>query len=114
MAEPLTDKERREVLAWWDKRRTFFRWAYFTPYVKQRAFLELGAVKRERLFMAGNRLGKTEVGAFEAATHALGDYPPWWTGKRFDGPTKGWVCGQTSLEGRDVSQTKLCGEPGVA
>ena len=42
---------------------------FFNPYAKQTEFFELGATKRERLFMAGNQLGKTEAGAFEAACH---------------------------------------------
>lgn len=113
-AKPLTASERREVLAWVDKRKRFFRWAYFAPYPRQREFLELGASKRERLLMAGNRLGKTECGAFEVACHATGRYPPWWQGRRFEQPVKVWVAGPTSLEVRDVAQTKLCGEPGVA
>lgn len=55
----------------------------------------------------------THVGAFEAACHATGLYPEWWKGRRFDHPTKGWVCGETSLAVRDILQKKLCGEPGV-
>lgn len=35
--------------------------------------------------MAGNQLGKTLAGGFEAAIHATGRYPDWWKGKRFDG-----------------------------
>ena len=111
-----SDAELREILAALEaaeERREFRRFDFFTPYIRQRQFLELGATKRERLLMAGNRLGKTEIGAFEAAIHATGCYPAWWRGKRFAGPTKGWVCGETSLAVRDVCQTKLCGEPGV-
>ncbi len=94
-------------------RKRFRRWAFFAPYPKQKEFLALGATKRERLLMAGNRVGKTEVGAFEAACHATGEYPEWWVGRRFEKPTRGWVCGETSLLARDVCQTKLCGDPGV-
>jgi phage terminase large subunit-like protein len=110
---PLTDKEKREVLAWWDHRKTFKRWVYFTPYPKQREFLHLGAVKRERLLMAANRCGKTETGAFEATCHLTGMYPPWWRGKKFEQSTFGWVCGETSEVVRDVCQAKLLGPPGV-
>jgi phage terminase large subunit-like protein len=94
-------------------RREFRRIDFFAPHPKQREFLELGATRRERLLMAGNRQGKTETGAFEAALHMTGEYPSWWRGKRFDKPTVGWIAGETSLLARDVQQTKLCGPPGV-
>src|SRR6185312_16228797 len=85
----------------------------FEPYEKQKVHLSLGQTKRERLLMAGNRLGKSETGAFEAACHLTGRYPAWWTGKRFDHATKGWIAGVTSLDTRNVCQTKLCGQYGV-
>jgi phage terminase large subunit-like protein len=85
----------------------------FKPYAKQMAFLAEGARHRERLLMAGNRLGKSETGAFEAACHLTGKYPAWWKGRRFDYPTKGWIAGVTSLDTRNVCQTKLCGQYGV-
>ena len=74
-----SDEELRRILAdleLLERRQTYYRWAYFTPYAKQREFLDLGASKRERLLMAANRCGKTETGAFEAACHATGIYPP--------------------------------------
>ena len=55
----------------------------------------------------------TEAGAFEAACHLTGLYPDWWTGRKFEKPTRGWLAGETSLLARDVLQKKLCGEPGV-
>lgn len=84
----------------------------FQPYERQSAFFELGATKRERLLMAGNQVGKSEAGAFEAAVHLTGLYPRWWVGKRFDHPVRGWAGGEGGLLVRDVSQTKLCGIPG--
>lgn len=84
----------------------------FEPYERQRDFFEMGASKRERLLMAGNQVGKSEAGAFEAACHLTGEDPKWWKGKRFDHPVKGWAGGEGGLLVRDVSQTKLCGIPG--
>jgi phage terminase large subunit-like protein len=110
---PLTPTERRRALEFVAYRQKYCHMAYFIPYPKQAVFLLLGAIKRERLFMAGNRCGKTETGAYEAALHATGDYPADWKGKRFDHPTIGWVCGQTSLAVRDICQAKLLGSPGV-
>ena len=62
--------------------------------------------------MAGNQLGKTLAGGFEAAMHATGRYPEWWQGKRFDGPTIGWACGVTGEVVRDTVQRVLVGRPG--
>jgi len=110
---PLTPAERRRALEFIAYRQKYRHMAFFVPYPKQAMFLILGSSKRERLFMAGNRCGKTETGAYEAALHATGDYPADWKGKCFDHPTIGWVCGQTSLAVRDICQAKLLGSPGV-
>lgn len=80
---------------------------------KHRAFFDAGAVYNERLFLAGNRTGKSISGAFEAACHATGVYPSWWRGKRFDKPTKGWVVGSTARSTRDVVQKELIGPIGA-
>jgi phage terminase large subunit-like protein len=85
----------------------------FKPYPKQLQFFEMGTTKRERMFMAGNRVGKSEGGAFETALHLTGAYPEWWTGVRFNHPIKAWAAGVTSLDVRNIAQTKLCGQYGV-
>jgi phage terminase large subunit-like protein len=68
-------------------------------------------VHRERLFMAGNQLGKTLAGAMEWAMHLTGLYPDWWEGKRFDGPVRMWAAGETRVSTRDTVQRLLVGEP---
>src|SRR6202035_5256210 len=65
----------------------------YQAYPKQSEFHEAGLAHRERLFLAGNQLGKTLAGAFEESVHATGKYPPWWRGRRFEGPTNSWVGG---------------------
>lgn len=80
---------------------------------KHRAFFDAGATYNERLFLAGNRTGKSISGAFEAACHATGVYPSWWRGKRFSKPTKGWVVGSTARSTRDVVQKELIGPIGA-
>jgi phage terminase large subunit-like protein len=83
----------------------------YRPYSKQREFHEAGAKFRERLFMAGNQLGKTLAGGAEVSMHLTGRYPDWWTGKRFDRPTI-WICGSESGElTRDGVQRLLLGPP---
>ena len=71
------------------RRLTEDRLKYYKPYPKQLEFHAAGAAHRERLLMAGNQLGKTLAGGFEAAMHATGRYPEWWAGKRFERPTIG-------------------------
>lgn len=109
--EALAELERNLELAL--TRRKFWRKDFFKPYPKQREFITLGATKRERLLMAGNQNGKSEVGAYETACHLTGLYPPDWQGRRWDRPLRAWADGETSLLVRDVQQRKLCGPPGV-
>jgi phage terminase large subunit-like protein len=86
--------------------------ARYRPYPKQASFHEAGTSHRERLLMAANQSGKTLAGGMEVAMHATGRYPEWWTGKRFDGPTVGWVAGVTGETVRDTVQRVLIGRPG--
>lgn len=84
---------------------------HYHPYAKQREFHCNGATHRERLFKAGNQLGKTVAGAAEVAMHLTGRYPDWWDGRRFDQPTI-WLAGSESYElTRDGVQRLLVGPP---
>lgn len=80
-----------------------------TDYPKHLEFFSAGARFKERLFMAANRVGKSEGGAYELTCHLTGRYPHWWTGRRFDGPVEAWACGTNSETARDIVQTKLFG-----
>ena len=62
--------------------------------------------------MAGNQLGKTLAGGYEAAMHATGRYPDWWKGRSFDRPAIGWACGVTGEVVRDTVQRVLVGRSG--
>lgn len=93
------------------RRLTENRLAYFQPYPKQRDFFAAGKTHRERLFCAGNRVGKTTCGAAEMACHLTGLYPDWWEGKTFGGPVRAWAAGVTNESCRDVVQDKLVGPP---
>ena len=68
-----------------------------------------GSPHRERCFMAANRIGKSESGAYETTLHLTGLYPDWWTGKRFDRPVKAWAASDTNKTAREVLQLKLLG-----
>lgn len=78
-------------------------------YPKHCEFFDAGARFKERLFMAANRVGKSEGGAFEVTAHLTGKYPSWWTGRRFETPVEVWACGTNSETARDIVQTKLFG-----
>ena len=109
-------KNREELIASLEAaadRKRYNRMLFFEPYPKQQEFFDLGISKRERLLMAGNQLGKSESGAFEVACHLTGDYPDWWLGRRWNRPVQGWAAGVTGTLTRNVSQRKLCGEPGL-
>ena len=79
----------------------------YRPYIKQAEFH--AGTTRERLFMAGNQLGKSVAGAHECAIHLTGRYPDWWQGKRFDKPPVGWAAGETGEVVRDTIQRLLLG-----
>ena len=83
----------------------------YRPYGKQREFHKNGALFNERLFMAGNQLGKTLAGGAEFAYHLTGIYPDWWEGLRFDEPPLLWASGVTSETTRDNPQNILVGSP---
>lgn len=61
--------------------------------------------------MAGNQLGKTFCGAAEASIHLTGQYPDWWTGRRWDRPVRAWGGSKTGEVTRDGVQRYLVGEP---
>jgi phage terminase large subunit-like protein len=83
----------------------------YGPYPKQKQFHDAGRSCRERLFLAGNRCGKTQAGAYEMAMHLTGRYPQWWDGKVFERPVRAWAAGVTGESTRDVVQEKLFGPP---
>ncbi len=94
------------------RRRAENRLRDYAPYAKQMAFHRAGDTFRERLYRAGNQLGKTYAGGAEAAIHATGRYPDWWPGRRWTERTRGWVGGPSGELVRDGPQRVLMGPPG--
>jgi len=90
------------------------RLKYYRPYPKQRDFHAAGAMYRERLLSAGNQSGKTLCASYETAMHLSGQYPDWWTGKRFDRPVNGLAASVSADLTRDGVQRLLLGRPGVS
>lgn len=79
-------------------------------YPRHTELFSAGATYMERLFMAGNRVGKTRAGAYESTCHLTGQYPDWWDGRIFTSPIAAWVAGDTNETTRDILQKELLGE----
>lgn len=89
---------------------TFFkRFLFYTPNPKQASFHKAGEEAIERLFLAGNRTGKTYCGCIEDAIHLTGVYPSWWEGYRFTYPIVAWVASENYEITRNVLQKMLIG-----
>lgn len=84
----------------------------YKPYAKQVEFHNRGSTHRERLFRAGNQLGKTWSSAYEIAYHLTGHYPDWWQGKRWSRGVTGWALGESMESTRDTLQRLVLGRPG--
>ena len=79
-------------------------------YPKHMDFFAAGARHNERLFLGGNRVGKSEgVGAYECVLHLTGKYPAWWRGRRFGHPVAVWAAGKDAKTTRDILQLALLG-----
>ena len=112
----LTDEEKLqlyELLALRDRKRKENLLGTYKPYRKQLDFHAAGKVYRERLFSAGNQLGKTMSGAAEVAMHLTGRYMPGWPGRVLHGANR-WLAGSESAElTRKGVQRLLVGPPEV-
>ncbi len=85
-------------------------------YKKHVEFMNAGGNYSQRLFCGANRTGKTITGGTEMAFHLTGDYPEWWTGRRFLNPVMCWAAGVTNQSTKEIQQEMLLGpisEPGT-
>lgn len=95
-----------------DRARSLKRLELYKPYGKQLEFHTAGCLPiYERLFMAGNQLGKSLAGAAEMAMHLTGQYPPWWQGRKWDRPITALAGSESSELTRDGVQRLLVGPP---
>jgi len=108
----LSPEMREAMLKQIDEALTRRKLEQYGPYPRQKDFHAAGSKFRERLFMAGNQLGKTVSGAAEMAIHLTGRYPEWWQGRRFNKPIAAWASGVTGESVRDTTQRLLMGRPG--
>lgn len=96
-----------------ERRQRTNKLRFYSPYAKQKEFHKAGALKSERLFMAGNQLGKTIAGGAEWAIHLTGRYPDWWEGAEFDKAPVMWAGSVTGESTRDNPQRILVGPPAL-
>ncbi len=82
-------------------------WGLSEWYEPQLRFFAAGTKHHQRLLRGGNQVGKSFPCAYEAGLHMTGQYPKWWTGKRFNKPTRGWIIGPERSLVRDGPQRKL-------
>jgi phage terminase large subunit-like protein len=75
-------------------------------------FLRKGKEHRFRVYMGGNRSGKSFTTLVELCYHLTGMYPEWWEGKVFKKPTTVWIIGESGALFRDSAQRLLFGEAG--
>lgn len=92
MQSELATEQELDDLMYWGKTN----FSTYIPHLKQTQFHAAGAKVKERLFLAGNRTGKTYCGVIEGAMHLTGNYPKWWEGKRFNRPIKTWAASVTN------------------
>ncbi len=103
--DSMTNEEQRELLALLEEEEAYRLTHHlykFTPYARQREFLDTGYDYTERYFIAGNQLEKSLTGGAEVMFHLTGRYPGTeayyaegayegaWQGRRFNDPLVFW------------------------
>lgn len=83
------------------------RWELYPKHLEH---FRKGNQFRERMFIAGNRVGKTDAAAYEVTCHLTGIYPHWWEGRRFEHAVSVLACGETNTTVRDIVQVALLGK----
>lgn len=112
MEEQLYRESRTRWLKWFPDKGEYRR----ELYKKHIEFFKSTAAKDDDIvecaFIAANRVGKSIAGAYCVKVWTTGEYPDWWEGRFFDGPTNGWCAGDTSETVRDIIQLELLGPAG--
>jgi phage terminase large subunit-like protein len=106
----------KHMLTELEYRKKYRRIDFYKPNLKQLQFHNL--IAPERMFRAGNQLGKTHCVGAQLTFDTLGSYPDWYQGRRFEKPPAierpfdflAWVASTTSTTTRDGAQTKLLGD----
>ena len=86
------------------------QYVFKTLYDWQKDFIEKTYSFSQGCLIAANRIGKTYLGTYMDAVHALGDYPEDWTGHRFEHAPLIWCLGYSGEKTRDLLQTEIIGQ----
>lgn len=78
-------------------------------YKKHIAFANATKDLQYMAFFAGNRVGKTQMGAYMTACHLTGLYPDWWQGHKFKRPIQAWAVVENYESTKDPVQKMLFG-----
>ncbi len=103
MTDPVLDSYSADKLA----ENLLKQFVFYEPTPKQKAFHDAGLHAGERLFLGGNRTGKTNAVCMEMAMHLTGTYPAWWEGYRFRRPINAISASISLKDTRDILQKKL-------
>ena len=105
----------RQAMSSSEYRKKFHLADFWSPkefYQAQMHFFAEGVQRHQRLIRGGNQVGKSFACAFEIAMHLTGQYPKWWTGRRFTKPIRCWIVGPERSLVRDGPQKQLCSKQG--
>lgn len=91
------------------QKTTLYRSMFASLYDWQSEFIAATAKYPQSCLIAANRIGKTYLGTYMDAIHALGEYPDDWPGHRFDHAPLIWCLGYSGEKTRDLLQTSLVG-----
>lgn len=83
------------------KTQDHINFKHYKPNPKQLEFHATGLIARERMFRAGNRVGKSFSVSREGAMHLTGVYPEWWNGYKYENPINMWAAG---ISGKEMLQ----------
>jgi phage terminase large subunit-like protein len=100
-----------EAMAYHEK---YNKLAFYDPYPFQKEFHSLKGLGTDKVasqvgLICANQIGKTTAGAAEAAYHALGEYPDWWEGVRYQCPVIILCCGVSNDSTKRIIQHELLG-----
>jgi len=110
----MTKQEKLEFLTLLEekaRREDVYRYKKFGNklYPFQRKLIASTSDYSQVCLMAANRVGKTMTGTYIDAIHALGDYPDWWDGHRFEHAPLIWLLGYSGEKTRDLLQAPIFG-----
>lgn len=79
-------------------------------YPKHVEWMNASLQHSQLAFIAANRTGKTLTAACLMSWHLTGEYPTWYTGRRFLNAISAWAIGQTAQLTVEVMQDALLGD----